>query len=642
MSRIVIFLPENDLYPYLRTLCCIAKALSDDVYLLHSSINSTYNKIIHLNESKVLDNKCFNYFDRIEKLFSDAKNSYSFNSFEIDSIITNKKIDELKKLIPQKIEEMIEFNYQGFEVGKIAEYDLVLKTKFLDIKNISEEDKSLYEYFILRALTAIEITQALCEKIHPDTVLSFNPYTMNQVCKYIANKNGVNFQYITNNAFKGADYSTFMFSEKLITMTLFSNAILFFKNSNYPLLKQYVSYSWQDAFFRFYGSDGHIFSNSKTKTPEEILSTLNLSKNKKTIIAFTSSNDEIIGIKFTYEVWKEPYLLKNVFETQIEWMHFLKDYADSHNDVQIIVRVHPREGNRQNGKPSEHLLLLQKTFTERTDNFVIVWADDPISSYDLLELADLCLVNWSTMGQECARVGIPVLTYTSGSYYVDSKSFTVAKTKKEYEEKLSSIINEEYTLDILTDAIRYNFWRNHINAIDCSDTIPHDFNDESVWPRISEEKAAVIKDICSGKTTALEYNKKIWLGSINENTSNEEKEAVLEGISEFYNRVFTTKKTVAYEKVRYFIFRCLRKVIKIITLRKISIQYKPRVHSNINSNKMIYIQKNAKFKSFITRKPYYLLEKDNEILYFYKGKKYRRYSPLLYKLGLLYKENKEK
>lgn len=635
MNKVVIFLPEISFYAYLRTLCCVGSALSDQVYLLHTTSLSPYCKVIH-NLDKIPN---YDIDIQNEKLFNSAKKKYSINTIEVDDYITQDKINYLEKMLPQTFDGMLSYNYEGFDVGKIAEYDLVLDTKFLDIQNISNNEKQLYKKYIFKALIAAELTKSICNEIKPDIIIAFNPYTINQVACYFAKKNGVDFEYITNNAYKGADYSAFMLSKRLISMDLFDMVHQFSELSKVPLKKQYVKYAWNDSFFRFYGSDGHIFSNSKSKTPREILSKLNLSKRKKTIIAFTSSNDEIIGIKLTYEVWKEPYPLKNVFENQIDWIKFLKDYADSHKDIQIIVRVHPREGNRQNGKPSEHLLLLQKTFTERTDNFVIVWADDPISSYDLLELADLCLVNWSTMGQECARVGIPVLTYTSGSYYVDSKSFTVAKTKQEYEESLSSILNKNYTLDILTDAIRYNFWRNHINAIDCSDTIPHDFNDETVWPRISEEKVVVIKDICSGKTTALEYNKKNWLDSINENTVNEEKEAILEGISEFYNRVFTTNQVGLYEKMRYFIFRCCRKCISIITLKRLIIEYKAKVHIVISEYKMLYTEKSARLRSFITGNQYFFLGQDHLVYYFYKGKKYIRYSPLLYRLGILYKEN---
>lgn len=644
MNKVLIFLPVINIYPYLRTLCCVARAISKDIYIIHSSPKSFYNKTIYCNEfcNNNIDDNVF--YKHAEELFQKAKSAYALNVLNVDDVITENKINELRALIPEDLNDMISLKYRNIDIGKISLYDFVLKTKILDIKNISAGEKQIFYNYILSALVTAELSHVVCNNLKPDMVIAFNPYSYCQVMHRIAKKNKINFIYVTGSSFLGADFSQFILNyNNYIGFAVRDYLLKFPSVSSKPILAKYVDGSWKDVFFRCYGSDGHIFSSAKTKSPNEILNLLNLNIYKKTIVAFTSSNDEMIAARASYEYWNRQFEIKNLFDTQVDWIQFLKEYAEKHKDIQIIVRVHPREGNRQNGKPSEHLLLLQKTFTERTDNFVIIWADDPISSYDLLELADLCLVNWSTMGQECARVGIPVLTYTSGAYYVNSKSFTVAKTKQEYEEKLTTMLNQKYTLDILIDAIRYNYWRNHINVIDCSDTVPHDFNDESVWPVISSERASVIKDICLGKTTALEYNKERWLSSINENTEKEEKDAVLSGISDFFFRVFTAKTRQKNRPVWLnLFFRFVRKFVYLFTAKRvvIDISFHPERKKIHYPKCMIYSAKkiSAGVVFFTIRPKFALLGKGN-VQYAYNGKLCVRWSPLLYKLGTLYKDN---
>lgn len=638
MNDVVIFLPETGIHPYLRTLSTIADSLSDNITLIHCTGQMEICNMLPLTDTEVLPEHKEKACEKCHKLFCSAKQKFLMNVIELSDIITKKKINELKQLIPGSLEECLNYSYKSVPVGIIAEYDLVLKTKFLKIENITDKQKDLYCNYLLNAIITTEIADYICSIHKPKSILVFNPYTVNQVISYIAKKYNINFHYITDNSYLGADGSTFMITKQFITMDYLKVLECFKEYENYPLLPSYVKRSWQDSFFRFYGSDGHIFSNSKTQTPEKILESLRLVNNKKTIIAFTSSNDELIGIKLAFQINQKTFPMRNVFTTQIEWIQFLFDYANLHKEIQIIIRVHPREGSRQNGIPSEHLQLLKKTFLgkDHTENFVIIWADDPISSYDLIELADLCLVNWSTMGQECARVGIPVISYTSGYYYHNLKSFFVSKNKEEYSNTLDNLLNSEYSLEMLQTAIRCNFWRNSIMAVDCSDSISHDYSNEDYWPVLSSEKKQVFNDICFGNLDIVEYNKKRWFSQITEKTEKEEIREILKGISNFYYKVFINPKS---SQLQIFLFRCLRKLVFIISFKKKLLDRLDFIKTRF-PRAMYFSDRMPKRHSLIHYKqPCFILEKENVVIYIYKGNVYKRYSPLLWKLGKIYNDN---
>ena len=638
MNDVVIFLPETGIHPYLRTLSAIAASLSDNISLIHCTGQMEICNMIPSADTDVLSENKRIACRKCHKTFCSAKQNFLINVIELSDIITAEKINKLKQVIPDSFEECLKYSYKSVPVGIFAEYDLVLKTKFLRVENITDKQKELYYKYLLNAIIATEIADYICRINKPKSILVFNPYTVNQVVGYIAKKNNINFHYITDNSYMGADGSSFMITKQLITMDYLNVLADFKKCENYPILPSYVKRSWLDSFFRFYGSDGHIFSNSKTQTPASIIESLRIQKNKKTIIAFTSSNDELICAKLAYQVNQKPFPMRNIFLTQIEWIQFLSTYANLHKDIQIIVRVHPREGSRQNGIPSEHLQLLQKTFcgNDHTDNFVIIWADNPISSYDLIELADLCLVNWSTMGQECARVGIPVLSYTSDYYYYNSKCFFVSKNIEEYSNTLDKLLKSEYSLEMLQTAIRYNYWRNIIMAVDCSDSIAHDYTNEEYWPVLSSEKQRVFNNICFGNLDIVEYNKKKWFSRITEKSEKEEIQEILKGISNFYYKVFINPNP---SKLQIFTFRCLRKFMFIISFKKKLLDRLNYIKTRF-PRAMFYSEMMPKRHSFIHYKqPCFILEKENIVIYIYKGNVYKRYSPLLWKLGKIYKDN---
>src|SRR5205807_8907478 len=101
------------------------------------------------------------------------------------------------------------------------------------------------------------------------------------------------------------------------------------------------------------------------------------------------------------------------------------EYVESHDDLQLAVRIHPREGpNKREGGTSQHLQKLRREFGAYQHARVrIIWPEDKTSSYDLGEAADLALVSWSSIGLELARLGVPVLTSTRGIGFLPEGDF---------------------------------------------------------------------------------------------------------------------------------------------------------------------------------------------------------------------------
>lgn len=644
LKKVIIFLPETGMYPYLRTLLTAADSVSSgkNIYVTHCtgqmeccSMMAANGKFGNISpeEKAILCERC-------TKILESAQKKYHFSQIDMVDIITSEVRGKLEKLIPENINACYTFTYKGLQIGKIALYDLVLATKILQIAPLNKENQVLYRKYILNTMIAMEIVNTACETIHPDLILTFNPYAQCQAAKYIAEKNNIFYKFLTNISYCGSDYSQYYVTKGFITIDLFKICQLWHKYSNIPILPQYVDKSWKDTIFKSYGTGSHIFSKSKKSTPKQLLKQLNLSENKKTIVAFTSSNDEYIGLNAAMQAWNISIPATDLFPSTSDWLKFLELYAIEHTEIQIIVRIHPREGIKQLGKPSEHFLLLQEEFKiKKANNFIIIWPDDDISSYDLIELANLVLITISTMGLECARLGIPILSCSTEKYYSNASFMQVASNLKEYEDKLNKMINLNYTFFMLRDAIRYNYWRNFILAIDFSETVPHDFDNIYKWPFAPKKIKQAMLDICFDKISLEDMNIKQLTTSITENSEKYETEAILKGIELYINTVMFPPKILKQVRSINIILRVFRKFIFILTFKRVQIDigifYKKK--KGIKLPRLIYVDNIHEVKSVCFKKHAYIsIPEDNYISYRYQKKINIRYSPLLYNLTRLY------
>ena len=101
-------------------------------------------------------------------------------------------------------------------------------------------------------------------------------------------------------------------------------------------------------------------------------------------------------------------------------------------------------------------------------------AKDTISSYDLAEVADKILTSFSNISLECARVGVPVATYTCNdvSAHPINDFIKFYQTKEELIEFLESVPSPQATTDQILYSLRYYAFRSFYNSLDFRDTVP--------------------------------------------------------------------------------------------------------------------------------------------------------------------------
>jgi hypothetical protein len=130
-------------------------------------------------------------------------------------------------------------------------------------------------------------------------------------------------------------------------------------------------------------------------------------------------------VMFCNILWDSAVLEKDLaFTSMGEWTVAAIRWAAAHPEIDLVVRIHPAEvrlANHQTRERTAELIALQ--VPSLPANVRVVQAEDPASSYALMDEAVLGLVYTSTVGLEMATRGVPVLVAADTHYR--GRGFTV-------------------------------------------------------------------------------------------------------------------------------------------------------------------------------------------------------------------------
>lgn len=350
---------------------------------------------------------------------------------------------ELRARILEAGHNLINFEYDGIPFGRLCAGDLILTKKVLDTSLLDDDSMVWYRENVETAvLSYIAVSQILAEGTFSH-LLFFNAYAPNLAAAKAAEQAGVAVRNLSVASHKSSDCRNIMvmrgegrvhFHDMLEHWTVWRDCA-----ASPDMIRE----SSEDLLFRFMGRGAFAYSPQKTRTPGDQRNALGIDGSRKLIVACTSSMDEMLsadqimrGMGRSFP--QEPEL----FADQREWLAFLVDLVSGRDDLQLIVRIHPREDrNKRDSVRSAHLDVLEELFDKKPNNVAVVWPRDPVSSYDLMECADLILTAWSSTGLEAARLGIPVLgAFRNHVGYKLGDFIHGAETRDEYHAKIFELL----------------------------------------------------------------------------------------------------------------------------------------------------------------------------------------------------------
>lgn len=495
-GHVLFFAPDAAITPHFAATALVAKTLED---LGHSVL---YARCIGLfARCPVMDNfveshtltpkrKEQNCVRCLEASIRGAKKLH-LTTLDLRLFHTSEVREEVHAALGGLGQEYGKFEYEGIPFGQLAIMNLALATKHLDFNDISPAVRGRWRDYIESALTSFLVTRTILGKIPVHSIVHYGDYSIYLGVRLAAREKSIPDYTVCHPAHRGIDRTRIMIAPQIWAYSYHARLPPWADWRELPLPPAVVREIGEDLKLRLLSTGSHVYSPAKT-VEANLHARLGIPESAKLVVAYTSSLDEVYSSKAALTALKLRVRDgENAFPDQTSWLEALLDWIERHPDRHLVVRVHPREGsNKREKTESQHLGILRKRFTLLPPRVHFVWPENPISSYDLAESADVITTSWSSVGCELARLGIPALAAMGArSIYPDDDFLHAEKSSEAYFKRLEELFEREASLDRIARAFRCYYVYHLGSTVDYSDVVPsYDFMEVPEFRRPREGK----------------------------------------------------------------------------------------------------------------------------------------------------------
>jgi predicted O-methyltransferase YrrM len=434
--------------------------------------------------------------------------AYGLEKVSLDDYLDHSVLFEMVPAMENLPADLREFEFDGIPFGRICIQDLVLATKIVNYDDISQDNRTKWIQYINSAVLAYLLVGKICDTLDIGRIVTHQDYGILLGARLAGEKRGIPAYTVHAAWHMTTDRRNLVVVPQTEFKSLYEAGSLWPKWKDLCLDERGVAEIADDLLSKFGAVKGHVYSPPKTFDDKNLISQLGLDPRKKVVVAYTSSLDEWTAATALKEALRIPiYRGPQPFKDQIEWLQALLSHFENHPELQLVVRIHPREGaNKREKTVSEHLLKLREKFGGTYRNCLIIWPEDPVSSYDLGEIAALALTSWSTISMELARLAVPVLYAFKGYAYLPHDVFLEWEENRDaYFRKLDAMASSAADLEHLRLAFRWYLHNALGRAIGLEDLVPdHDFGSFAKFRM--PKAAATIQDVIIGGKDILGIN----------------------------------------------------------------------------------------------------------------------------------------
>jgi hypothetical protein len=528
----IVFAPEGGVTPHFVALAVTARTLQE------------------LGE-RVLVARCFNAFRRCATMdnqgleFERTRNdqratcvacavaganiteAYGLKTVDLRSFMTPEIEARIAIALRNPASDLRELTFEGIPFGKLCAGDVAFAKKIADYGNPAPDVRSVWLQYISSAMTSYAMVQRMCAVLPVSHLVHFNDYSMMLGARLAAERAGVRVTGMTQASHLNIDRRRYVALPTVWRPIAHAAIKRWPEWREYPLPAAIVHEITDDSLLHFSGVGSHVYSSAKT-LDDNVVTRLGLSKEKTLLVAFTSSLDERRASELYMEALglEQPPVV-DVFGDQIAWLRSVVEFVQNRANLQLVVRVHPREGaNRRDKIESQHLLKLRSAFAAHYDRCRFVWPEEQVSSYDLGEAADVVLVSWSTIGLELARLGVPVLASTRGiGGFPVGEFIAYAETPEQYFETLDKLRARPTELGRIASAYRWYHQYFLVPSIDLRDLVGA--SDNVSLPDYSlPQEGRTLRDVIVGGQSSIDINLQRLRRGQNATSEREETEAL--------------------------------------------------------------------------------------------------------------------
>ena len=499
----LFYAPDAGVEPHFAAVCVVARTLKEQGHRV--AIVRCYH---HFPRCPVMDSYELPYPTpaaardvaciRCASISIRAAAAYGLDVLDFRSFLTAEVERRVQEALHPLPDDLRMYMYDGIAFGKLCAHDLILATKIADLDQISDQHRRGWIEYIEASIRSYLLVREICRQLPIARFVHYNDYCVMLSGRMAAERCGIPALGLSQASHMNVD------RRRLVMVSIPTTVSKLQRLSAWPTWRPYaidravVSASVDDLLVRFgaRGRQSHVFSPPKAAGGGDILALLGMAHDRSILVAYTSSLDETIAARMYSEaLGLAPPTPPQPFADQIAWLDSLTVYVENSTDLQLVVRIHPREGRRRGGVESQHLQRLRQAFDRSFGHCVFVWPEQQVSSYDLGEVADVVLTSWSSMGLEMARLGVPVLASTHGIGYFPHDDFLeFGATPDTYFQALRALLVRPSSLEMIKRAGRWYNLFHLATSVDVGDVIPT--FDHHQLPRFTmPQEAQTIEDV---------------------------------------------------------------------------------------------------------------------------------------------------
>lgn len=285
--------------------------------------------------------------------------------------------------------------YKNVKIGYAALSDYLSQSRNM-FPCIDDDFRSYFNTLLLTAAKISECAIGMINQLKPDIVGVFNSRTVCSrpivdTCKHH------NIQFIAFEA--GFDTNNKILRKEFINCEV----------HNIPANTKMINELWDNsklpiedrinlASAFFMRKRGNIASADKVYTADQVNGLLpdNWDSSKHNIVIFNSSEDEIAALG-------EEYDSMNLFSSQYQGIKYIFNQFKNNQDIHFYLRIHP---NLKDIPYAYHKSLYD---FDNIDNVTIIPGSSPISTYALMDNANIIITFGSSTGAEAVFANKPVI-----------------------------------------------------------------------------------------------------------------------------------------------------------------------------------------------------------------------------------------
>lgn len=424
------------------------------------------------------------------------RNEYGLATVGIESLVGPPERAKIEKIIEDNSSDLSKVNYGGAAIGTLAIGETLRCVRKSDPGEFSADDVELVKALVFSSLAICLALEKIYSRYSLERIVYFGDYAFFIAAQIYAEANGIAITRITHLYNRDVDRRMISLQQTCANVELLDQIGRWPDYRNRPIECSTISAIAEGALYRLRGHGGaSTHSPNWTKQTADLEEGLGLSRKRKTLVAYTSSLDEFVASRGVLAALGKPYAVgPRPFDDQFAWLRALVDWTASRSDVQLVIRIHPRTGSSRYPTVASEYFRLKSELSTLPSNVMVIWPEDPVSSYNLAEIADAVLVSWSTIGLECARFGVPVMAAFSGIGSFPVGGFiSFEETSQLYFAALESALTAPASLSKITEAYRWTHYAFWAPVVDVSDVLPAwDYPGVPPW-RIPQNSKTILR-----------------------------------------------------------------------------------------------------------------------------------------------------